>query len=151
MKKKQGLGALKKLALRKDSRGALFEIMRSDWREFGGFGQTYITVCKPGWVKGWHFHKKQTDNFCVVKGKALVVLADIRSGKSAEYVLSEDAPALLTIPAGTLHGFECLSKKECRILNVPDRLYNYKKPDEYRIQLDDESVPYRKWRNRKGW
>jgi dTDP-4-dehydrorhamnose 3,5-epimerase len=146
-----GPGSLKSLNFIKDSRGALFEILRSDWPAFKRFGQAYITVCKPGWVKGWHHHKKQTDNFCVVKGKALVVLVDTKTRKIAEYHLSEDNPALLSIPPGILHGFECKSKDECRILNIPDMLYDYKKPDEYRIMLDDKSVPYKKWRGKKGW
>ncbi|MDD5131521.1 MAG: hypothetical protein PHH44_02550 [bacterium] len=50
---------LKDLTVHKDERGALFEILRSDYPEFKAFGQTYITVCKPGWVKGWHYHLKQ--------------------------------------------------------------------------------------------
>jgi len=149
---KKTVGTLKKLNYLKDERGALFEILRSDWKEFSKFGQAYITVCKPGWVKGWHYHKKQTDNFCVVSGKARVVLVDPRSRRWTEYTLDAEKPALLTIPPGIIHGFECLSKKtECRILNIPDRLYRYKKPDEYRIKLNDPSIPYKKWAKRRGW
>jgi len=146
------IGILKPLRYLKDERGALFEILRSDWKEFKKFGQAYITVCKYGWVKGWHYHKKQTDNFCVVSGKAKVVLVDLKKKISEEYILSDDKPALLTIPHGIVHGFECISKnRECRILNIPDQLYNYTKPDEYRIKLNDPSIPYKKWKNRRGW
>ena len=35
-----------------DDRGWLMEILRSDWPEFLKFGQTYMTTCKPGVVKG---------------------------------------------------------------------------------------------------
>ncbi len=143
--------SLKKLTVHEDERGALFEILRSDWPEFKKFGQTYITVCKPGWVKGWHFHKKQTDNFCVLKGKAKIVLIDSRKKKFMEFILTDKGPSLLTIPAKVVHGFECLSKAESWILNIPNRLYNYKKPDEYRIKLDDPSIPYRVWKKKKGW
>lgn len=142
---------LKKLVVHKDKRGAVFEILRSDWQEFKKFGQAYITVCKPGWVKGWHFHKKQTDNFCVIRGKAKIVLIDSDKKKFMEFILSDKEPSLLTIPAGVIHGFECLSDESCWILNIPNQLYNYKKPDEYRIKLDDPSIPYKPWKRRKGW
>lgn len=143
--------SLKKLMVHRDERGAVFEILRSDWPEFKRFGQAYITVCKPGWVKGWHYHKKQTDNFCVIKGKAKIVLIDSKKKKFMEFILSDKEPSLLTIPAKVIHGFECVSKDECWILNIPNRLYDYKRPDEYRMKLDDPSIPYKPWKKRRGW
>ncbi|MDD5687455.1 MAG: dTDP-4-dehydrorhamnose 3,5-epimerase family protein [Elusimicrobia bacterium] len=142
---------LKELTIHKDERGALFEILRSDWPDFKKFGQAYITVCKTGWVKGWHYHKIQTDNFCVVKGKARIVLIDSKKKEFMEFELSEKKPALLTIPPKVIHGFECISKGESWIMNIPTEIYRYKKPDEYRIQLDDPTIPYNPWKKKKGW
>ncbi len=142
---------LKELKVHKDERGALFEILRSDWDIFQKFGQAYITICKPGWVKGWHYHKKQTDYFCVVKGKARIVLVDEDKKNYQEFILSEKKPCILKIPPKVIHGFECISKTEVWILNIPTELYKYDNPDEYRIKLDDPSIPYKKWRNKKGW
>ncbi|OGS44075.1 MAG: hypothetical protein A2539_00170 [Elusimicrobia bacterium RIFOXYD2_FULL_34_15] len=141
----------KELLLHKDERGALFEILRSDWKKFKKFGQAYITVCKPGWVKGWHYHKIQTDNFCVVKGKAKVVLVDSSKKVVNEFELTDKKPSILVIPPKVIHGFESISKVECWIMNIPTELYNYKKPDEYRIKLDDPAIPYKPWKNKKGW
>lgn len=142
---------LKELTVHKDERGALFEILRSDWPEFKKFGQAYITVCKRGWVKGWHYHKIQTDNFCVVKGKAKIVLIDSAKKEFMEFKLSDEKPAVLSIPPKVIHGFECISKGECWIMNIPTEIYKYKKPDEYRILLNDSSIPYSPWKKRKGW
>ncbi len=142
---------LKELKVHKDQRGALFEILRSDWDIFQKFGQAYITICKPGWAKGWHYHKIQTDNFCVVKGKAKIVLIDKNKKEFQEFILSDKNPSLLKIPPEVIHGFECISKKETWILNIPTEIYKYDNPDEYRIKLDDPSIPYKKWRNKKGW
>jgi len=50
----------------------------SDDPMFEKFGQVYMTSAYPGVVKAWHFHKKQTDHFCVVKGMMKVVLYDSR-------------------------------------------------------------------------
>ena len=142
---------LKKLPVHKDERGALFEILRSDWKIFKKFGQTYITVCKTGWVKGWHYHKIQTDNFFVVKGKARIVLIDSSKKKVMEFMLSDKEPSILVIPPKVIHGFESISKVECWIMNIPTELYNYKKPDEYRIKLDEPNIPYKPWKKKKGW
>ncbi len=142
---------LKKLTVHRDERGALFEILRRDWPIFKKFGQTYITVCKPGWVKGWHYHKIQMDNFCVVKGKAKIVLISPNKKKFQEFELSAEEPSLLKIPPLVIHGFECRSKNECWIMNIPSEIYNYKKPDEYRLKLNDPSIPYLFWRNHKGY
>jgi dTDP-4-dehydrorhamnose 3,5-epimerase len=147
---------LKDLVMHKDERGALFEILRNDSPEFKAFGQMYITVCKPGWVKGWHYHQKQQDYFCVLRGKAKIVLFDRREGSETknevnEFELNAEKPQALVIPVGVVHGFECLSADEAWIMNVPNQLYNYKQPDEHRITLDSKEVPYKPWQDKKGW
>lgn len=147
---------IKKLAVHRDERGQLFEILRSDEEIFENFGQTYITVCNPGWVKGWHYHKLQTDFFCVVKGTAKIVLIDWREKSPTykgvqEHLLSDEEPHLLRIPNGVLHGFECMGDKPCWIMNIPTRAYNSQQPDEYRYPLDSEEIPYAPWKKRKGY
>ncbi len=147
---------LKDLVIHKDERGALFEILRNDSPEFKAFGQTYITICKPGWVKGWHYHLKQQDYFCVLRGKAKIVLFDRREGSVTkneinEFELNSEKPQALVIPVGVIHGFECLSPDEAWIMNVPNQLYNYKQPDEFRILLNSKEVPYEPWQKKKGW
>ncbi len=144
------------LIVNKDSRGQLFEILRKDAKYFFKFGQVYITTCSPGWVKGWHYHKKQCDRFCVVQGKAKVVLFDMRkNSKSFNHlqviVLDFAKPQLLFIPSNIIHGFCCLGKTPCHILNITTELYNRNQPDEYRIPLSSKEIPYKPWRTSKGW
>lgn len=80
---------IKKLKLLPDDRGFLMEMLRCDDEVFENFGQVYITGCIRGVVKGWHYHKEQTDNFVCVYGKALVVLCDLREG-SPTYGASQE-------------------------------------------------------------
>jgi dTDP-4-dehydrorhamnose 3,5-epimerase len=146
---------LKDLKVHADERGRLFEILRSDESMFKRFGQVYVSVCNQGYVKGWHYHKKQTDMFCVVQGRAKIVLVDTRpdsstNGQYEEYVLDAGSPQLLAIPPGVVHGMECASEGECMILNVPDLPYNKDEPDEYRIPLDSDELPYKGWIGKKG-
>lgn len=137
-----------------DDRGYLMEMLRKDWIEFEKFGQAYLTVCYPGVAKGWHFHKKQTDNFICIKNMARVVVFDNRAdsktkGTLNEFIMGEDNPILLTIPPFTLHGFRTEGKKPVYIVNIPNRIYNYKKPDEFRVPFNDPSIPY-DWKVKKG-
>ncbi len=130
-----------------DERGWLMELLRSDWEEFDRFGQMYMTSCYPGVVKGWHYHKKQTDHFVCVHGMAKVVLYDSREGSKTkglvnEFFMGERNPILLKIPPLVYHGFKGIGDKEAWIINIPTELYNYLEPDEYRVPYDSKEIPY---------
>ena len=138
---------VKKLKPIVDERGLLMEILRSDDLIFDRFGQCYITVVRPGIVKGWHYHKKQTDHFCCLRGVAKVVLYDGREKSKThkevnEFILSLETPLLVKIPPYIIHGFTAVGNEDAMILNVPTELYNYSEPDEYRESPFSEKIPY---------
>jgi len=137
-----------------DERGRLGEIMRADDPWFEKFGQVYFTTTYPGVVKAWHYHKKQTDHFYVVKGAVKVALYDGRENSKTkgvvnELCLGEHNPGLVRIPPGVLHGWMCVSKKEAYIVNVVSEVYDYKKPDEHRVAAHDNDIPY-DWTRKDG-
>lgn len=145
---------VKELKVLSDWRGSLIEMLRSDWPLFKGFGQVYVTMCKPGIAKAWHYHKKQTDNFVAVNGNAKVALYDARKdsetfGLVNEFRIGEKNPMLIQIPPFVYHGFAAVGKKSAYIINVPNRLYDYKKPDEYRLPFNTPDIPY-DWKVKKG-
>jgi dTDP-4-dehydrorhamnose 3,5-epimerase len=144
----------KKLKAFKDERGKLMEMLRCDDKIFSKFGQVYLTAVKPGYVKAWHYHKKQTDNFVCVKGKVRVGLYDGREGsktkgEAQEFMLNLDDPILLQIPPNVLHGFEGVCDEECIVINIPTEPYNYKTPDEHRVDPFKNDIPF-KWNSKKG-
>jgi dTDP-4-dehydrorhamnose 3,5-epimerase len=146
--------AVKPLKVIADERGWLMEIFRSDDPIFEGFGQTYLTVAYPDVVKAWHYHKDQTDHFCCVKGMAKVVLYDDRDGSPtrgtvSEHFLGDKNLILLRIPKGVLHGFKGIGVEPAYILNIPDRTYDYKNPDEFRVHPHDNDIPY-SWERQDG-
>jgi len=137
-----------------DERGFLMEILRSDDEGFMRFGQCYVTAAYPGVVKAWHYHARQTDTFCVLRGMAKVVLYDAREqsptrGEVNEFFLGELQPARLRIPKGVYHGFKNIGTELCLVLNLPDQLYDYNEPDEYRLDPRADAVPY-DWERRDG-
>ena len=72
---------IKELKLIPDDRGFLMEILRCDDEMYERFGQLYMTGCKRGVVKGWHYHKEQIDHFVCVFGRAMVRSEERRVGK----------------------------------------------------------------------
>jgi len=145
---------VKELRMIPDERGYLMEMLRSDWPEFERFGQAYITAVYPGVVKGWHYHRIQTDHFICVHGMAKVVLYDGREGSKThgevnEFFMGWQRPRLLKIPPGVLHGFKGIGQEMTLIVNVPTELYNYQEPDEYRLPAHSDQVPY-DWSRKDG-
>ena len=145
---------VKPLKVIPDERGYLMEILRRDDPFFQRFGQAYLTVVYPEVVKGWHWHKVQTDHFCVVKGMAKVVLYDRREGSPTqgevnEFFLGEKNPVLLVIPSGVLHGMKGVGVEPALLLNLPSESYNYEDPDEYRVPPHDNDIPY-DWARKDG-
>ena len=137
----------KKLKIIPDDRGRLMEILRRDDEIFQNFGQVYMTTAFPGVVKGWHYHKIQTDNFTCIRGEMKLGLYDGREDSltfknTEEYVISLASPLLVQIPPGVYHGFKCISAEEAVVVNTVTEPYNYKEPDEYRIDAFDNDIDF---------
>jgi dTDP-4-dehydrorhamnose 3,5-epimerase len=137
-----------------DERGRLGEIFRCDDSWFEKFGQVYFTTTYPGVVKAWHYHKKQTDHFYVIKGLVKIALYDQRESSPThgivnEIYLGEHCPGLLRIPPGILHGWTCVSADEAYIINVVSEPYDYTNPDEFRTDPHDNDIPY-DWTRKDG-
>ena len=145
---------VKPLKVIADERGYLMEMMRADDPFFQRFGQSYVSVAYPGVVKGWHYHKKQTDHFVIVKGMMKVVLYDAREGSSTkglinEFFMGEKNPILVTIPPGVVHGMKGIGHEPAMLVNVPTEMYQYDKPDEFRIDPHSKDIPY-DWSRKDG-
>lgn len=137
-----------------DERGLLMEILRSDNPIFQRFGQVYLTMAYPQAVKAWHYHTKQTDHFCVVKGMAKVVLYDSRKASPTfrqinEFFMGDLNPMLVVIPPLVMHGFKAIGTEPAYLINIPTELYNYKHPDEHRIPPHTKKIPY-DWSRKDG-
>jgi dTDP-4-dehydrorhamnose 3,5-epimerase len=153
MKLIQGVN-VKPLKVIADERGYLMEMMRADDPFFQRFGQSYVSVAYPGVVKGWHYHKVQTDHFVIVKGMMKVVLYDQREGSPTkgllnEFFMGEKNPILVTIPPGVVHGMKGIGTEPAMLVNVPTEMYQYDKPDEYRIDPHSKDIPY-DWTRKDG-
>ena len=143
---------LKQLKPIPDERGMVMEILRSDDPEFRRFGQVYVSTIYPGVVKGWHFHKVQTDHIAIVRGMVKFVLYDERPGSGTkgelmELFIGEQSPVLVTVPPEVLHGMKGVGTEPAYMINCPTEPYNSAQPDEFRRPPADPSIPYDWGRN----
>ena len=145
---------VKPLRVIPDERGRLMEILRCDDELFSKFGQAYMTTAYPGVVKGWHYHKAQTDNMAVVRGMMKLVLFDSRETSPTHGLVNaiffgEHRPLLVQIPPFVFHGFKAVSDYEAIVINIPTMPYQYDQPDEFRVHPHDNDIPY-DWTRKDG-
>lgn len=137
----------KKLRVIADERGYLMEMLRVDEEIFDKFGQVYTTAVYPNVVKGWHYHKLQTDYMACVFGMIKLVLFDSRPDSPTyrevnEFFIGERNPSLVKIPPMIYHGFKGIATQPALIVNTVTEPYNYEAPDEFRVAWDSPDVPY---------
>ena len=148
---------IKKLTKYEDDRGWLAEIYRNDetgYRPVMG----YVSVTRPGVVRGPHEHKFQSDAFVFVgPGDFDLYLWDRRdsqgsreksSTKSKPIIIKvgESSPCLVIVPPGVVHGYKCVSDIPAYSINLPDKLYKgeAKKDEIDEIRWEDEkNSPYK--------
>ena len=126
----------KKLITHTDQSGYFRELYRCDENMFGLPVQTNITMCYPGFIKAFHYHKYQSDLWYVVSGNIRVVLIDPETDKQEIIYMGDSNPILLSIPPNVLHGYQVLGNSPAILMYHVDSLYNPKEPDEGRVPYD---------------
>jgi len=142
---------IKKLSRYPDERGWLTEIFRRDELDFTP-AMSYVSLTKPGVVRGPHEHVSQSDCFVFPgPGRFRLYLWDRRPdsptrGEAMEIEAGEDSPTLAIVPPGVVHGYKCISDVPALSINLPDRLYKGEgkkdEIDEIRWEIDPAS-PYK--------
>jgi dTDP-4-dehydrorhamnose 3,5-epimerase len=107
------------------------------------FGQAYVTTVRPGVIKAWHMHEEQTDRMLLIRGLVRFVgvlglampgEAGLKADVRLDLVVCATDPYMIVIPPQMYHGFQNLTiHEEAYILNIPNKPYNHKNPDEKRI------------------
>ena len=147
---------IKKLKIRQDipdtdepqeKPGHLMEVLRDDDALLKKFGQTTFTVAYPGTIKAFHLHKYQDDLWFFARGKALVVLHDLRDDsptKGETQTISADAddPQLILIPVGIAHGYKALGDEPVYLFYHTTESYNAETPDEERIPYNSPEIEF---------
>ncbi|OGF27069.1 dTDP-4-dehydrorhamnose 3,5-epimerase [Candidatus Falkowbacteria bacterium RIFOXYB2_FULL_47_14] len=149
---------VKNLKKYEDARGWLAEIWRRDESvgrpEESGYepAMGYVSVTRPGTVRGPHEHVRQSDAFVFLgPGSFELHLWDRREGSATKgervrLETGEGNPVMVIVPPGVVHGYKCVSETDAWCINLPDRLYGgdgkKEEVDEIRWEEDPES-PYK--------
>jgi dTDP-4-dehydrorhamnose 3,5-epimerase-like enzyme len=86
------------------------------------FGEVYVIQAPPGCVRGSHLHRESIEWFCVISGRALLVLE--RDGIRDEIVLDGDFPRTVEIPPGVAHAIKGIGADPMTLVVYWDRAYD---------------------------
>lgn len=103
-----------------------------------------VTNHRSGFVRAWHAHRREAKYVMVVRGAAVVGVAEIddweqpsKVARTWRYVLSALKPSVLYIPPGYANGFMSLTKDATLIFFSTATLEESK--------VDDIRFPARQW------
>lgn len=105
-----------------DPRGWLMEVWREDESTHRP-AMAYVSLTKPGVIRGPHEHVDQADYFVFLTGRWKVALWDNRTSSSIIQTVIIDQPSSLLVPPGVVHAYKNIGDTDGLVLNLPDRLY----------------------------
>lgn len=105
--------------------------------------QSNLSRSRSGVLRGMHFHRRQADYWCVLEGRALVALYDLRAGSptqgeaaSIEIDVAEGYRGIY-VPPGVAHGF--FARSDMALQYLVDRYFDG--TDEFGFTWDDPALP----------
>lgn len=121
----------KAIATHEDARGVLWEVLRRDDLGDNGFGQLYVVIAHPGQTRGNHFHRRKTESFVAVRGRAVLELwpSDQQDFTVREVSLDASIPGVVTVPPGICHRFTNVGNEELIVLAHADEPFDPGDPD----------------------
>lgn len=86
--------------------------------------EIYFTTALPGQTRGGHYHPAAREWFTLLRGRALAILSDVRTGETSEVSLNASEPVTLFIPEGIAHVFVNCGDEEFLLAAFTDRPYD---------------------------
>lgn len=129
-------------AIHADARGRFIESYRRSWFPLGReMVQSNRSDRDAGAVVGLHYHLHQADYWFMTRGRAQVVLHDLRigsptEGKTQMIEIGDENEKGLFIPPGVAHGFSSLT--DLTLTYLVDGYYNPN--DELGVAWDDPEI-----------
>jgi dTDP-4-dehydrorhamnose 3,5-epimerase len=127
-----------------DSRGVFTEVFCDHWGTGIDPVQWSVVQSAAGVLRGMHFHLRHEELMTVVAGHLSVGLYDAREGSPTEgqaglYVLSGDRPALISFPAGIVHGL-LFHERSIHLQAVTEASVHYAADDNHGCHWSDPAL-----------
>lgn len=121
-----------------DPRGWLLKAVKKDYTGGAPFGEIYVVGAPPGEVRANHYHKEATEWFAVLRGEAVLTLADANDpgGERRQIQMGGERRVCVKIPPGIAHAVRCAGDDEMILLAFADRPYDPAFPDTYACVID---------------
>jgi len=117
----------KRLNLRSDSRGELYEAVKS----VGG-GQTFLSTTRPGVTRGNHFHYKKIERFLVVRGHAVIKIRKLFSEHVESFEVTGEQPVYIDMPTLHTHSITNIGDSDLITLFWSNSIFDQANPDTVR-------------------
>lgn len=121
------------LSERSDARGTLAEFVKSPHG-----GQIFVSVTRPGAVRGNHFHDTKIEKFLVLRGKAAIEMRDVRNDERWRFDVSGERWEVVDIPPGVTHNIVCVGSEDVVTLFWSDEPFDPARPDTYPARVSNE-------------
>lgn len=87
-------------------------------------GEVYLTMGKPGQMKGGHYHPLAVEWFTIIAGAATLKLEDVETHEKMVLKLCFEDAKTIFVPRNVAHAFYNESDKDFILLAYTDRLYD---------------------------
>jgi dTDP-4-dehydrorhamnose 3,5-epimerase-like enzyme len=87
-------------------------------------GEVYLTMGKPGQMKGGHYHPLAVEWFIIIAGAATLKLEDVNTHERMEIKLRFQDARMVFVPNNVAHAFFNESDEDFILLAYTDRLYD---------------------------
>lgn len=111
----------------KDDRGWFLKVITgTEERIPDHTGEVYLTMGKPGQIKGGHYHPEAVEWFTVIEGEALLRLMDMDTKERMEIEMSLSEAQTVFVPNNIAHDFKNTGDTNFIVLAYTDKLYDPK-------------------------
>lgn len=114
------------LTLNQDSRGVLFEVVKS----FNG-GQIFMSTTHPNVVRGNHYHTRKVERFSVIHGEAEIKIRSLFDNVVQTFRVSGLEPSYVDIPTLHTHSITNTGSDTLSTLFWTNELFDPKNSDQY--------------------
>ena len=119
-----------KLDKKEDHRGWFLKIlMNHQIKGKKEFGEIYLSTSYPGEIKANHYHNFTTEWFCLIKGKGILTLMDIKTKQKEEIILSEEALMTIEVSPQIAHSIKNIGQNLLYLIAYSDTPYDQQAPD----------------------
>jgi dTDP-4-dehydrorhamnose 3,5-epimerase len=138
---------IKKIITHTADDGFFAEIVKEGDTIFHDIKQTSYSETPPGVIKAFHLHRGYWEIWCVIKGRARIVLADVRDGSPTRgrtqiIMTGADDMRAIAIPPGVAHGYRALGDTPMGIVYHAGEAYDASKKQIEEIPHDSPEIGF---------